>query len=227
MTYVKRIVCLANSRKMSGRCLAGKVALPAGWGQWIRPVSGRASEELSEEERRYADGRDPRVGDVIAIPLREARPHAYQQENHLIDERDHWTWVRTVQWLELVAAVDAVTGPLWQNGHSSYNGQNDRVPVDIANGLKASLYLIRPSDVAAVVSPEWERRRRVRVEFTLAGAPYRLAVTDPLAEREYLQKQDGSYGVPEALLCVSLGEPYEGHAYKLVAAIITPEGLGR
>ena len=37
---VKRIVCLANSRKRGGRCVAGKELLADGRaGGWIRPVS--------------------------------------------------------------------------------------------------------------------------------------------------------------------------------------------
>jgi len=48
-------------------------------------------------------------------------------------------------------------------------------------------------------------------------------VTDPVVERQYLARRNGSYPVPTALLCTSLGEVYEGHAYKLVATVITPE----
>ena len=33
-----KIVCLANSRKISGRCIAGKIMDS---GKWIRPVSSR------------------------------------------------------------------------------------------------------------------------------------------------------------------------------------------
>ena len=37
--------------------------------------------EVSEEERRYEDGGDPRVLDVIDVPLLKHRPHACQVEN--------------------------------------------------------------------------------------------------------------------------------------------------
>ena len=44
---VKRIVCLANSRKLGGRCIAGKELLADGVsGSWIRPVSHREFEEV-------------------------------------------------------------------------------------------------------------------------------------------------------------------------------------
>jgi hypothetical protein len=47
----KRIICLANSRKLSGRCLAGREFVDGCAGDWIRPVSSREHEEVSERER--------------------------------------------------------------------------------------------------------------------------------------------------------------------------------
>src|SRR5262249_9104937 len=88
---VKRLLCLANSRKLNGRCVAG-IELSDNDQRigWIRPVSAREHEEVSEYERQYEDGSDPMVLDVMNIPLLEARPKGYQQENWLLDPEHYW-----------------------------------------------------------------------------------------------------------------------------------------
>lgn len=63
-TTTKRIVCLANSRKLQGRCIAGRELVGGKPAAWIRPVSDREHEEVSECERQYQDGSDPRVLDM-------------------------------------------------------------------------------------------------------------------------------------------------------------------
>lgn len=68
-----------------------------------------------------------------------------------------------------------------------------------------------------------DSKRRVRGQFTHAGTEYRLWVTDPEYERAYLAKPDGAYSIGECYLTISLGEPYEGAFYKLIAAIIRAE----
>ena len=83
MQDVKRIVCLANSRKLHGRCLAGREWIDGHPGRWIRPVSAREHQEVSEYERQYEDGSDPRVLDIMDVPLLEPSPGParYQSEN--------------------------------------------------------------------------------------------------------------------------------------------------
>ena len=84
MAVTKTIICLANSRKLSGRCLAGKELSGSAVGPWIRPVSARPTEEVSERDRAYKDGSDPRVRDIIDVPLIEPKPKTFQSENWLL-----------------------------------------------------------------------------------------------------------------------------------------------
>ncbi|MGH8863317.1 MAG: dual OB domain-containing protein [Burkholderiales bacterium] len=231
MPYTRTFVCLANSRKRpSGRCIAGREALPDGFGTWIRPVSDRASREVSEEERRYSDGQDVALLDLVNVRLLRAEPELHQRENHLIDADYHWERVGRATWEDVQGATEDPTGPLWINGESSSHGQNDRVPVSMLDGLPGSLYLIRPGNLRIEVGSEGgfgPSRRRVRAHFAVCGHPYRLAVTDPQIERAYLAGPDRAVHVPDALLCVSLGEVFHGFAYKLVASVIAPVGLSR
>lgn len=222
MTYTKKIVCLASSRKTSGRCIAGKEFLYDGPGSWFRPVSARPTHEVSEEERRYQDGRYPRLLDVLTVPCIEPRPVQHQSENHLLDPDYFWARERTLTWDQLDPYLDNPAG-LWNPGYSSYAHLNNRVPDSYAGGT--SLYLIGIDLLRVLVgpkSPEYPKRI-VRGEFTYKEVPYRLAITDPGVEAKFLERPDGSYTIATPKLCVSLGDPYQGHFYKLIAAVLYEE----
>ncbi len=224
--YSKTFICLANSRKTSGRCIAGKEVLHDGFGDWIRPVSARITGELSEEERRFEKGGDPCILDVVEVVMVEHRPHGYQVENHLIDDKHYWRLERRAGWVDVLGCLDEVVVHLWTNNSSSYYGTHDRVSEAEAAGIQSSLKLIKVDDLAVKVAVEGAEfgngKRKVRACFSLNGEFYRLAITDPIVERQYLARENGTYDVGEAVLCVSLGELYDGYAYKLVAAVFLP-----
>ncbi len=220
---VKRILCLANSRKLSGRCIAGRETVNHQPGAWIRPVSAREHQEVSWQERHYEDGSDPRVLDVIAVPLIEPRPHLFQQENWLLDPNFYWRKTGRVDWAGLQAFVEP-PGPLWLNGQHTARGLNDRISVQEAERLESSLRLVRVDRLAIDVSCPGAAfgnpKRRLQGQFQTEGVWYHLRVTDPDYERRFLALPDGQHRLGESCLAVSLGEPFEGYAYKLIAAII-------
>jgi len=229
MPSEKRLVCLANSRKLNGRCIAGREVLDGGVGGWVRPVNAREHEEVSEYERQYQDGSDPRVRDIFDLTLVEPRPKTYQQENWLLEPRVYWVKRGRATWRQ-IEELEEPDGTLWIDGYHTFNGVNDEIPIDQADALTSSLRLIRVEAVTFSVFAPGEAfgnpKRRVQAKFFHAGQEYRLWVTDPTYETRYLAQPDGEYGIDGCFLTVSLGEPFRGCANKLVAAVIERGGGG-
>ena len=222
----KRIVCLANSRRNQGRCVAGKELLPDGRpGAWLRPVSNREGEEVAERERQYADGSEPRLLEVIALPVLHPQPVGYQNENWRLDPAQRWAKAGAIVWDDLPQWADP-DAPLWSDGHSSAGGRNDRVPDADVGRHTDSLRLIK---VDSMVVRVLERRRLsdlypiLRGVFRYNGADYSLRITDAEVENGSIELPYGDYPVGERYLTISLAaHPFEGYVYKLIAAIIRP-----
>jgi hypothetical protein len=178
---------------------------------------------VTAAERRYDDGSEPKILDIIDVPLVGARPNDFQPENWLIDKARSWRRVGAEAPSALGHMVDRA-GSLWLNGWGSSHGRNDRVPADRAASLESSLRLIEvPSLVLEVLtteSPGGAKRRRVRGGFDWDREGYAMWVTDPQIEDRYLKMRDGAYHIKHAYLTISLGTPFHGYSYKLVAAVI-------
>ena len=222
---VKRILCLANSRKLHGRCVAGVELIDGKPAGWVRPVSARQHQEVSEYERQYEDGSDPRMLDIIDIPLLSPAPHGYQQENWLLDPQEYWQRNVRIGWSDLPRFASPV-GPLWIDGASTYNGLHDSIPMALAVTLDSSLKLVRVPFVTLRVGAPGEvfgnTKRRVQARFFYAGKMYAMWVTDPGYEREFLALDNGEYNLGQSFLTISLGEPFNGSVYKMVAAMLEP-----
>ncbi|MBL7213011.1 MAG: DNA helicase RecQ [Desulfobacteraceae bacterium] len=219
--FTLQLICLANSRKYSGRCVAGKEFSGNRVGEWVRPVSNRETGELSLKETCYRNGDSPALLDVMAVPLATPDPRSYQTENYIVDTGQ---WIRKHQFplSDLSRLCDPVDS-LWINGYQSNNGLNDRMPEEtVKERIRSSLLFIRPGQVSIIVEEGPNLLKRVRSRFTFAGADYWLSVTDPVIENRYFPKDVGQYPINKKniYLTISIGEPYDGYCYKLVAAVI-------
>lgn len=226
---LKKIVCLANSKKHSGRCVAGKDISDAEFGRWIRPISARPTAEISEDERQYENGDDPKVLDIIRIPVIGPVPHMCQTENYMIDANCYWEKEGELAWRDLKQFLDHPAS-IWTNDDSSYYGVNDRIKVTEARFLTSSLYLLEPEGLLLEVLVEGAEfgkpRTRVRADFSYNGVRYRFSLTDPATEKTVRARGAGRYTIRNAYLCVSLGEPFQDeYCYKLVAAVIAQEPI--
>ena len=85
-------ICLANSRKLSGRCVAGIRTDGQGW---VRPVSKKPYGTLSSDDYRLEGTREAGLLDVITVDFAGLRPEPHQQENMVLG-RERWSmldWV--------------------------------------------------------------------------------------------------------------------------------------
>ncbi|WP_416069167.1 dual OB domain-containing protein [Streptomyces buecherae] len=217
MATTKRLVCLANSRKHGGRCVAG---IDMHSSSWIRPVSGRPGRAVSTTERQYPSGAEPRPLDIVSLRLIEPRPISFHQENWLVDSSVRWQQKGRIGWDEL-RLLEQPPARLWSDGFHTNAGSNDRVPTDHEGVVTDSLKLIRVSDATIKVHRAWARDDpAVRAQFQHAGSEYCLKVTDPACEDTYRRRGTGSYSLGDTFLTISLSEEFNGYLYKLVAAVI-------
>jgi len=226
MTYEKTIICLASSRKSNGRCIAG---ISEGHSnEWIRPVSGSTSKEISVRETGLSDY--PDVGDLLRIGFTEPNPSDYQSENHVIAPGASWQPLGRQCFGELVKLAASQPADLWVNNYHTFNGFNDKVPIAIARRQTKSLVLIEPEDLMVTNQIEGDGtygspRKKHRVHFRYNGDQYTLACPDPWVENNRAFLGDSTPIKQKSLLCVSLGEEYYEHAFKLVASIITEDRI--
>lgn len=222
MSYIREIVCLANSRKFSAHCVAGKEIDQGKLMRWVRPVSSIGGGELSSEDICFMDGQIPRLLDVVRLSIKRHVSHGHQTENYLIDTSECWEYVTRIDLSRLDDLCDKVD-ELWINGFSSANGINDRIPVERIKMVGSSLLLIKPSSLTIHKKYEFGSRSwKIRADFRFRRTRYCMVVTDPIIEEKYKKKKEGDYPVEdrETYLTVSLGEEYKGFCYKLVAAVI-------
>lgn len=228
MAVVKRILCLTNSRKPGGTCFAGRVLEGDRIGAWIRPVGERESEAVSTWEQRLPDGNIARPLDIVDVPLLNAKPHACQTENWLIDDLRRWARASRATEAQLAKCIENPAN-IWLNGHSTRHGYHDEMPQAESDRLTNSLVLVRVHGVRLrVLAPGIEYgnpERRVQGFFAHGGVKYGLRVTDLQIENEYLKRGNGFSDLGESCITISMSEPFrksngDAYRYKLIAAII-------
>ena len=220
------IVCLANSRKLGERCVAG---YDIAAGRWLRPVSNTLDGSLERRDRVCLDGGEPRLLDRLRIGLVRPAPRAHQPENWLL---------APVRWRRLgvvsPTAACAFLGALATPGPDLLGGRNDRVPASdfTAQPAAASLAVVEPEALEWLIRQGSGGKRQTRACFALGGVGYDLAITDlefelrvaPLAAGRHPRAAAGLGPTARIFFTISLGEPFDGACYKLIAAVIALPG---
>ena len=198
------MIILANSVKHHQHCVAGKILNNA---QWIRPVADEYGAELSHEQAKCQNPHgkfNVKPMQKVIIELDRHAPLANQPENYVINN-SVWRQNYRINDIELLKYLETPID-LW--------GIGDRVSyAQIQSGnvrIDQSLYLVQVENLN-LYRNEYDKRR---ASFFYNGNNYDLAVTDPNFDRLISGEHEH-----KNILCISLGEEFEGNCYKLIATI--------
>lgn len=214
-------ICLANSLKRGGRCIAGVeitlddkrhwtvVRKSDGSPKWIRPIDKTTEfgEILLGEAQFIPLLSVVRLTDVVPIPCQ-----AHQEDVHY----------STMTIVGRVPASVAVLGQFVDKVHPViFYGTDRAIGIPTYAAADHSLMLVH-ADSAEIVSEVKEDKTRYRMLLSYNGVIYDLSVTDP----DYIDALNtgrASIGfIPDVYVTLSLGLVYEERHHKLVAALLLP-----
>jgi len=209
-----RMICLANSRKIGGRCVAG---IDVNTGEWVRPVRDNGG-ALTFRDIKYKDGSIPGVLDIVDVPVLERQPLYYQPENWVIDSEYYWDKIGQLPVNQLFRYCE--------NSPYIFGNGRDRLSEDEAMSMQdpRSLILIEAKDVC--FEKRWPvvgQYPQLRAIFEYNRIFYDLVVTDVSLENKFKGRAVDIGEYPKKgnfLLTISLGELFKGYHYKLVASVI-------
>jgi hypothetical protein len=213
------LLCLANSRREGGRCIAG-IDLKSG--KWVRLAKSDGS-PFTLDELSYGDGNSPAVLDKIKVRVLKSKASYYHPENWVVDNQFRWEKIDRISINELPRYSDESATFLFRDKSDRLNAKDITI-----NPLSQSLMLVRKE---SLIFQKWwtmgRRRPQIRAKFTYGRHEYSLAVTDDKWERIF-QSPAGPYWdmgdhpfKGTFYLVIGIGEDFSGYHYKPVVAVIT------
>ncbi|MCU0567558.1 MAG: hypothetical protein MUF49_13290 [Oculatellaceae cyanobacterium Prado106] len=235
---VFEIICLANSDKRGGRCVAGLKTDGSGW---LRPVSRQPGGILQPEHYLLDIDCEPQLFDILELDCAAHRPECHQPENWLIQPKQ---W-RFVGFPDLPQLNEILKPELEKSAALStlFGNLGDRVdyPSLQKNPTAYSLLYLKPEKVQWVVQ-DYIIHKKYRAIFFSNLVQYNFPITDPIwkAQMDQAKLPEGQYSSAQIIdklglsdftddgfrFTMSLGEPFaptgEGKQYcfKVIAAVM-------
>lgn len=216
----KHFICLANSYKRGGRCIAGiEVSIDNdqwavlcrsdGSPCWIRPIDRNTEYgEITEGDARFIP-----MFSVVKLTNVEPCPHQAHSEDVFFSQMSP---------VGMIHPSDEVLRSFEDKAHQEifYSTDLGISPEVYAQG-DYSLMLIHPGRFHFVEDPT-KNRAKYRMTFLFHGVSYDFSVTDPTFYDLIAQHPDTIETLNDLYLTLSIGLEYEGRHHKLIAGVILP-----
>jgi hypothetical protein len=196
---MSQIVCLANSYKHEGRCIAG---IDIDIGKWVRPVP-KSRDAIYNE--RFIDGSyEPQLLDLLEIPIGEQAPdEGCQPENRYL-AKGGWRKLRHLSTSDIEQYIKNTADLL----HNKESKVDPEIFTQMPRNRWKSLQLIQVIDPSFSLNP-W---KKTHCTFNYSGTSYKLKVTDPAIINKIKKGVEIS---KKCLFTISMATPYKTPAYKI------------
>ena len=223
-TMDKHFICLANSYKHGGRCIAGIEVVPQADGsltivrhddgrpRWIRPVSMSANGEIPNH---LADSF--KIFSLVKLYDVEPCPDKAHTEDVHCSRMEICPF-------DLLPTKTFLNQLLDTQHKAIFYYRGKAIPATIIDRLDYSLMLIQPENVSAYCDEEKENSK-YRMKFTYSGSNYDFPITDPVFLEQFKKNSEKYDDLNGVYLVLSLGLEFEGFHFKLVATVVFPNDL--
>ena len=211
-------ICLANSYKRGGRCIAG-IEMDYYYHniqhqnndnpRWVRPIADTLYGEIPNHIANNIN-----LLSFVELDDGFACPDSVHSENVRYSRMKVIPATFTADSKLLNQFVDKV--------HQSIFGNRGKaISVDMASGLDYSLMFIHVHNANAYIDENREKSKN-RMRFSYFGTEYDLPITDPAFLDKFRKEPESYANIPNVYLTLSLGLEFEGWHHKLVAGVIIP-----
>jgi hypothetical protein len=215
-------ICLANSYKRGGRCIAGvEISIDNdyhwtvkrkadGSPKWIRPIS-QATEygEIPEAEAHNL----PLFSIVRLTEVTPCPQRAHSEDVHY----------KQIYSIGKIPAHPTVFSEMVDNTHPLlFYDEHYSISIQTYEHGNYSLMMVHPEELSFHLDPS-RKRAKYFMTFKYNDVVYDFSVTDPDFYQLIEQHPDKLNSLTDVYLTLSLGLEYEGRHHKLIAAIIEPE----
>jgi hypothetical protein len=201
----KQIIILANSRKLSGRCVAGKDHE----GQWIRITKGGHEPIPVSEAINYPIGSVIEVSGLVNTP---SRTYNFHTENSIYNRTRYIGNFRRDLIDRFLDHPDDIFG------------EGRVLDEEEAQELDYSLLFVEVQNLRLYYRNYGQYGYKLRGDFEYNGITYTdISVTDSDTEARFANhRYPYSETYDRAYITISLGEIFNGGSYKLISGIIIP-----
>lgn len=209
------IICLANSYKGGGRrCIAGIHTKTI---EWVRPIS-RGTERAIDWNIKTANGTEPKILDILEIPLEDSGPdEEYQPENRFL-RRGRWQKIGQLESQDLLKYCEDDSVIL----HNRLDYVLPDLLLKKPLSERKSLQLVHSKNVKFFRDPYKAKMWRVYFQYG-RGNHLDLKLTDIVLSNRLRNDEKIS---PECILTISLATPWKPNektperCYKMLAGVV-------